>query len=675
MNSIRSSGTSSRGPAALTRAEGMESDEVGLADTGIDASTPATPSASAATDNREVWDFILIVLDNSFSQFDIRRPSQACQHFVLDKLTPFPETPIGITLFIIDPARSVALNPVSLPSFELFAALAGGIGLFLIGMHMMTEGLKLAAGHALESLLERGTATAPRGLAAGMLITALMQSSTAITVASIGFVNTGLLPLSNALWVIFGSNVGTTMNTWLIATLGFGFKIDVFAMPFVGLGAILMLAGRSMRARALGQALAGFGVFFLGIDGLKNGFPGLSSMGKLQDFIAPDITGWLILIGIGTLLRVLMQASGAIIAIVIAAAQSGLMSVEAACAVVIGTNIGSISTAVLSAIGATSNARRLAAAHVIFNLVTGAVALLLLPVLIALLGWLDANLAHPPIPALMIAIFHTVFNLLGVVLMVPLAPGMLRMLDKRFRTRKEELGRPHYLDTNSLAIPDLALHALRMELGRTQGFALTALAALSRLPVDGATIARETSALQALAPAISNYARQLSAASLPPALVEALAHSLRTLQYQQNSAIAVHEAAALTATLGPDAGPDYAAAVEHFRQAVATLANAANPDLDDFSSEAVEVCLAEAEAEYQTLKEALLLAGAHARLDIRTMQNWLRLASLARRATEQAAKAARMIAALESSTSPQELALAVGSIAADDSRAPADNGG
>ena len=90
--------------------------------------------------------------------------------------------------------------------------------------------------------------------------------------------------------------------------------------------------------------------------------------------------------------------------------------------------------------------------------------------------------------------------------MVPLAPGMLRMLDKRFRTRKEELGRPHYLDTNSLAIPDLALHALRMELGRTQGFALTALAALSRLPVDGATIARETSALQALAPAISNYA-------------------------------------------------------------------------------------------------------------------------------------------------------------------------
>ncbi len=592
--------------------------------------------------------------------------------FVLDNIRCFTEATIGITLSAIHSPRSALLEPAAPTTFELIAALAGGIGLFLIGMHMMTEGLKLAAGHALESLLERGTATAPRGLAAGMLITALMQSSTAITVASIGFVNTGLLSLSNALWVIFGSNVGTTMNTWLIATLGFGLKIDVFAMPFVGVGAILMLAGRTVRARALGQALAGFGVFFLGIDGLKNGFPGLSSMGKLQDYIAPGITGWLILIGIGTLLRVLMQASGAIIAVVIAAAQSGLVSVEAACAVVIGTNIGSISTALLSAIGATSNARRLAAAHVIVNLVTGVVALLLLPVFTGLVGWLDANLTHPPIPALMIAIFHTVFNLFGVVLMVPLAPAMLRMLDKRFRTRKEELARPHYLDTNSLAIPDLALHALRMELGRTQGFALAALAALSRLPVDGATLAREASALQALAPAIGNYARQLSAASLPAALVEALAHGLRTLQYQESSVVAVREAAALTATLGRSTGPDYTAAVERFRQAVAALANAANPDLADFRPEVVEVCLENAETEYQALKEALLLAGAHARLDIRTMQNWLRLASLERRATEQVAKAARMIAALEGSNSAQELARAVENINAKQSDSASD---
>ncbi|WP_051019114.1 Na/Pi symporter [Thauera sp. 63] len=523
-------------------------------------------------------------------------------------------------------------------------------------MHMMTEGLKLAAGRALEGLLERGTATAPRGLAAGMTITALVQSSTAVTVASIGFVNTGLLSLKNALWVIFGSNVGTTMNAWLVAALGFGFRIDAFALPFVGIGAVLMLAGRTVRSRALGQALAGFGVLFLGIDVLKDSFSGVGSMVDLQDFIAPGLTGWLILIGIGTLLTVLMQASGAVIAIVITAAQGGLLTVEAACAMVIGTNIGTTSTAILSAMGATSNARRLAAAHVLFNLVTGAVALLMLPLLIALLGVLREWFEQPATPAVMIAMFHTAFNLLGVLLMVPIAPLMLRSLSSRFRTREEEVARPHYLDTNSLAIPDLAIHALRMELSRTQGFAVAALAAANRLPPDEASVEHETSALQALAPAIGNYARQLSGASLPPALVETLAHSLRTLQYQETTAMLMREAVALAGNLARTATRDFSAEIETFRQSVARLAEAADPGRPDFSPGAVSVRLEEAEARYQELKAALLLGGAHARLDIHTMQDWLRLASLERRATEQVAKAARMLAALDEGTSAAEVA-------------------
>ncbi|AMO38721.1 Na/Pi cotransporter family protein [Thauera humireducens] len=523
-------------------------------------------------------------------------------------------------------------------------------------MHMMTEGLKLAAGRALEGLLERGTATAPRGLAAGMTITALVQSSTAVTVASIGFVNTGLLSLKNALWVIFGSNVGTTMNAWLVAALGFGFRIDAFALPFVGIGAVLMLAGRTVRSRALGQALAGFGVLFLGIDVLKDSFSGVGSMVDLQDFIAPGLTGWLILIGIGTLLTVLMQASGAVIAIVITAAQGGLLTVEAACAMVIGTNIGTTSTAILSAMGATSNARRLAAAHVLFNLVTGAVALLMLPLLIALLGVLREWFEQPATPAVMIAMFHTAFNLLGVLLMVPIAPLMLRSLSSRFRTREEEVARPHYLDTNSLAIPDLAIHALRMELSRTQCFAVAALAAANRLPPDEASVEHETSALQALAPAIGNYARQLSGASLPPALVETLAHSLRTLQYQETTAMLMREAVALAGNLARTATRDFSAEIETFRQSVARLAEAADPGRPDFSPGAVSVRLEEAEARYQELKAALLLGGAHARLDIHTMQDWLRLASLERRATEQVAKAARMLAALDEGTSAAEVA-------------------
>lgn len=190
-------------------------------------------------------------------------------------------------------------------------------------MHMLTEGLKLAAGRTLPALLERGTATPARGLAAGMLMTAAVQSSTAVTVASIGFVNTGLLSLKNAMWVIFGSNVGTTMNAWLVAALGFSFRIDAFALPFVGVGAVLMLAAHGVRPRALGQALAGFGVLFLGIDVLKDAFSGVGAAISLQDYVMPGVAGWLTLVAIGTVLTVLMQASGAVIAIIITAAQAG----------------------------------------------------------------------------------------------------------------------------------------------------------------------------------------------------------------------------------------------------------------------------------------------------------------------------------------------------------------
>ena len=554
------------------------------------------------------------------------------------------------------PQQEPPLDTSAITPFAVFAGLAGGIGLFLLGMHMLTEGLKLAAGRALEGLLERGTATPIRGLGAGMTMTALVQSSTAVTVASIGFVNTGLLSLHNAMWVIFGSNVGTTLNAWLVAALGFSFKIDAFALPFVGFGAVLMLAGRTVRQRALGQALAGFGVLFLGIDVLKDTFSGFGAAMNLQDHIAPGFMGWLILVGIGTLLTVLMQASGAVIAIIITAAQGGLMSIEAACAMVIGTNIGTTSTAILSAIGATSNARRLAATHVIFNLVTGAVAIVMLPLLIALLGLLREWFEQPATPAVMIAMFHTAFNLLGVLLMVPLARPLMRFMSGHFRSREEEIARPRYLDAPSLAVPDLALRALRLELGRTQSFAVTALTAVTRVPPDEPWIARQASALDALAPAITDYVRKLSAARLPPALVEALAHSLRALQYQESAVTAVRQACSLANTLGSPPGPALESIALAFRQTTTTLAACADAGRDEFSAATVEIRLQEAEVRYQAFKEGLLLEGAHARIDIRAMQDWLRLASLERRAIEQVAKAARMLAVLDGDLTPQQAA-------------------
>ena len=292
----------------------------------------------------------------------------------------------------------------------------------------------------------------------------------------------------------------------------------------------------------------------------------------------------------------------------------------------------------------------------LFNLVTGAVAILLLPLLIGLLGLLREWFEQPATPAVMIAMFHTVFNLLGVLLMMPLARPLLRYLAGHFRSREEEIARPRHLDAPSLAVPDLALRALRLELGRTQSFAVTALTAATRMPPDEPWIERQASALDALAPAISDYVRKLSAMRLPPALVEALAHSLRALQYQESAVIAVRQACALATTLGAPPGTELEPIAVAFRQATGALAASADAGRDDFSAAAVAVRLEETELRYQAFKEALLLEGAHARIDIRVMQDWLRLASLERRAIEQVAKAARMLAVLDGDLTPQQAA-------------------
>lgn len=238
-------------------------------------------------------------------------------------------------------------------SFALLGGLAGGVGLFLLGMGLMTDGLRLAAGPALKRILTYSTKTRLRGLTSGALVTVLVQSSSAVTVAAIGFVNAGLLSLGQALWVLFGANVGTTMTGWLVALVGMKFKIDLFALPLIGIGMMLRLTGDGSRRGALGTALAGFGVLFLGIDMLKETFSGVAADVTLPQWAGFAGVAAMVLIGI--LMTVLMQASAAALVLAFSAAQSGLVTLEAAAAVVIGANIGTTVTALLAAIGATPN--------------------------------------------------------------------------------------------------------------------------------------------------------------------------------------------------------------------------------------------------------------------------------------------------------------------------------
>jgi phosphate:Na+ symporter len=516
--------------------------------------------------------------------------------------------------------------------------LLGGLGLFLLGMNLMTDGLKLAAGSMLERILAHSTQTRLRGLFFGILVTALVQSSSAVTVAAIGFVNAGLLTLGQSMWVLFGANVGTTMTGWLVALVGLKFKIEMLALPLIGVGMALQLSGNGNQRGALGQAIAGFGVLFLGIDLLKDAFSGLSA-----DFSLPEgggIAAILMQVLIGMALTVLMQSSSASLAIALTAAQGGLLTPQGAAAVVIGANIGTTVTALIAAIGATPNAKRAASAHILFNLLTGAVALLLLPWLVGAIRMGGELLGLAAAPAVQLALFHTVFNLLGVGLVWPMADRMARFLEQRFRAAEEDEARPRYLDANITEVPALALDALEREVRRMGQISLrmmhAAIAGGTRegLAVDQRIVAQ-------LNKAVAEFITRLSQDEMSQASAERLPRILRVARYYET----VAELALEGAAAAREAPQPTVTEVSHafFAPATGFLATL-DPEQKPGEGVDIEADLQALENAYQNLKTELLLAGAQGQLDVADMDARLRAASAIRRALQQAVKAARMLA-------------------------------
>ncbi|MDZ4201333.1 MAG: Na/Pi symporter [Gallionella sp.] len=526
--------------------------------------------------------------------------------------------------------------------------LLGGIGLFLLGMELMTDGLKLAAGPALERILASSTKTRLRGLAAGALVTALVQSSSAVTVATIGFVNAGMLTLGQSLWVLFGSNVGTTMTGWLVALVGLKFKIEALALPLIGIGMALRLSGGNTRRGALGMALAGFGVLFLGIDMLRVSFSGFATGFSLNEI--GGVLGLLMMVLTGIMMTVLMQSSSASLTIVLTAAQGGLISIESAAAAVIGANIGTTVTALIAAIGATPNAKRAASAHVLFNVLTGVVALLLLPLLIALLGVLRELLDLDGAPAAFLALFHTVFNLLGVALMWPLANRLSAFLQHRFRTAEEDEARPHHLDANLLGIPALAMNALLQESRRMGVISLRMLREAS----GGAgqeKLAGDRQIVSALNYAIADFVMQLSRATMSASSAQRLPEILRIARYYETLSELALDMAGVRRELASAAPPEAA----KFGAQAEALLDSVDPSSGLHDRQAVEQALNALEDHYQQLKARLLETGAQGELPVAEMEARLRVASMMRRAIEQAVKAAIMLG--DGSTTPPPLGI------------------
>ncbi|MGE4555205.1 MAG: Na/Pi cotransporter family protein [Desulfovibrionaceae bacterium] len=525
-------------------------------------------------------------------------------------------------------------------SITLAATLIGGVGLFLLGMGLMTHGLKLAAGQALRKILGAWTRTVLRGVVAGFGVTALVQSSSAVTVAVIGFVNAGLLTLAQSIGVIYGSNIGTTVTGWIVAAVGLDVDLKALALPLVGLGMILQLTGKGTRRASLGEALAGFGIFFLGIEILQQAFQGLGASLPLDQLGRYGFWSVLIFLGVGCGLTILMQSSSAAMAVVLTAAAGGFVDLTAAAAAVIGANLGTTSTAALSVLGATANAKRVAAAHVVFNAVTAATALILLPIMLPLLEKLAALIGPDAGPAVLLALFHTMFNVLGVAVMWPLTPRLVRFLRRRVGRVRDEAGAPRYLDKTVLAAPELALDALALELARI-GETNRSMAREVLAPKGASCrlLEPDKQALDSLIAAVRDFCASLQQAVLPAALAQKLPAALRICQYHTTAADL-----ALELSRQEDDEPETCAteteqARAGFVESALQLLQAADaPCSAEFARS--EAGLAEFGERYHQLKAALLADGGAGRTPIAVMVRRLERYSAVHRMIEQNAKAA-----------------------------------
>jgi phosphate:Na+ symporter len=351
----------------------------------------------------------------------------------------------------------------SLWSSPQLQQIAAGVAIFLFGMLSLERGFQSFSGGLIERVLQRSTNTTGKALLFGVAATTLMQSSSLVSVLSISFLSAGLINLGAGLGVIFGANLGTTTGAWLIAGFGLDINLSQLAMPMLVFGVMLLFQPNQSRA-GIGHILAGMGFLFLGIDYMKDGFATLQGSLDLSTISPQGIAGLLLFTLFGIIATVVMQSSHATLVLTLTALAAGHVQYMDALALAIGANVGTTVTAVLGSLGANTAGKRLALGHLLFNLLTGVVALLLMPVLLWLVEHLSVLLGiGADNYTLKLALFHTLFNLLGVMLMVPQLPRLqgwlLHLVPERATSRMQ----PQYLNQSAMESPSAAVAVTRSE--------------------------------------------------------------------------------------------------------------------------------------------------------------------------------------------------------------------
>jgi phosphate:Na+ symporter len=361
-------------------------------------------------------------------------------------------------------------------SFYDFLKLIGSLAMFLYGMKIMSEGLQKFAGDRLRRILTAMTSNRLMGVFAGLLITALIQSSSATTVMVVSFVNAGLLTLVQSIGVIMGANIGTTVTAWFISILGFKVSIAAFALPLMGLGIPLIFSDKSNR-KSIGEFVFGFALLFMGLDLIKHNVPNLSENPEMLSFVQNltdmGMFSTLLFVIIGGLLTLIVQSSSATMAITLIICANGWIDWHLGAALVLGENLGTTITANLAALTGNAQARRAALAHFMFNIFGVIWVLLLFTPFTNLIEWIVTHVMSgngTTDPALLtsykLSAFHTVFNLCNVTLLIWFVKFIEKTVCTLIKVKEddEEEYRLRYISGGLLSTAELSITQAQKEI-------------------------------------------------------------------------------------------------------------------------------------------------------------------------------------------------------------------
>jgi phosphate:Na+ symporter len=348
-----------------------------------------------------------------------------------------------------------------------FKEISAGVAIFLFGMLSLEEGFKAFSGGTLEKVLQKSTNKLYKSIGFGFIATAIMQSSSLVSVLTISFIGSGLIGLTQGIGIILGANIGTTTGAWLMAGFGLKVNISAYAMPMLTFG-VIMIFQKAKSLKGFGYILAGLGFLFLGIHYMKDGFEAFKATIDLASFAVDGIKGLFIFIGIGIFATVIMQSSHATIVLILAALSVGQITYENALALTIGANIGTTITAVIGSLSSNIDGKRLAGAHFIFNIVTAAVAIIIINQIMFTVDSISNFIGiESDNYTLKLAVFDSLFKVMGVLMFIPFVDKLVKFLENVLKDKsKEDLTNfetTHYLNESVLELPETALAAIIRE--------------------------------------------------------------------------------------------------------------------------------------------------------------------------------------------------------------------